>query len=339
VATTVAVVPLHHLPFGKRHDTFVLLSEKTRGQTRDGKPFYSLTLKNRFRTVSAVIWADGDLYPVCDRDWQPGAFLRVRGILFEHDRYGLQIEMEAAREVINAKDNPDGFQASDFVERSRFDSLAMWEELTGLVTTEIENEPVRVLVLKLLTDHKARLCELPGSPRHYFPFPGGLLEHTLNVFRHSLVLVEAYRKIYPDMKPPLNRDLVAAGAALHELGRVLELASPLPGHVALKTIEGQLTGHLILARDMVRDAARDIPELNADFIKLLEHLLLSYLSLPEWGSPRLPAIPEALILHHADDLDAKMEMFTRVLLKDASAGPFTERDPVLGRELWKNRGV
>jgi 3'-5' exoribonuclease len=90
---------------------------------------------------------------------------------------------------------------------------------------------------------------------------------------------------------------------------------------------------------MVLDAARQIPEINPELVQLLGHLLTSYLTLPEWGSPRLPMIPEVLILHHADDLDAKMEMYARCLRKDVSAGPFTERDPVLGKQLLKEREV
>jgi 3'-5' exoribonuclease len=74
-------------------------------------------------------------------------------------------------------------------------------------------------------------------------------------------------------------------------------------------------------------------------VQLLGHLLTAYLSLPEWGSPRLPLIPEVLILHHADDLDAKLEMYARCLRKDVAPGPFTERDPVLGKQLLKGRGV
>jgi len=74
-------------------------------------------------------------------------------------------------------------------------------------------------------------------------------------------------------------------------------------------------------------------------VQLLEHLIISHLNLPEWGSPRLPLIPESLILHHADDLDAKLEMYARCLSRDTGPGPFTARDPVLNRQLYKGRSV
>ena len=106
-----------------------------------------------------------------------------------------------------------------------------------------------------------------------------------------------------------------------------------------RTVAGHMIGHLILGRDLVRDAAREIDGLNPVLVQLLEHIILTHLSLPEWGSPRLPAIPEVLIIHHADDLDAKMEMYVRCLAKDQAAGPMTDRDPVLGKQLYKGRSV
>ena len=92
-------------------------------------------------------------------------------------------------------------------------------------------------------------------------------------------------------------------------------------------MDGRLFGHLFLGRDLVRDAAREQGDVNPELLRLLEHLIVTHLNLPEWGSPRLPLIPEVLILHHADDLDAKMEMYVRCLTRRPGAGPFTERDP------------
>jgi 3'-5' exoribonuclease len=138
----------------------------------------------------------------------------------------------------------------------------------------------------------------------------------------------------------LNTDVVLAGAILHEIGRAVELRpSPEFFDWTETTIEGRLAGHSILGRDLVRQAGALFPELHPHLLKLLEHVVLAHLALPEWGSPRLPAVPEVLIVHHADDLDAKMEMFQRCLRNDPSSRDFTERDPILGRQLWKSREV
>jgi 3'-5' exoribonuclease len=150
-------------------------------------------------------------------------------------------------------------------------------------------------------------------------------------------LAEKYTAAYPELHPPINRDLVVAGAVLHDIGRVLELTDdPL---TAERTVPGALFGHLFLGRDLVRDTARELGDVNPELVQMLEHIIISHLNLPEWGSPRLPLLPECLIIHHADDLDAKMEMYVRCLTKDKAEGAFTERDPVLGRQLYKGRSV
>ena len=89
-----------------------------------------------------------------------------------------------------------------------------------------------------------------------------------------------------------------------------------------------------LYEDVVERLAR-----NPELLQLLEHLIVAHLNHPEWGSPRLPLIPEAILLHHVDDLDAKIEMFARCLTQDRDPGPFTARDPILGRQLYKGRSV
>src|SRR5262249_43138761 len=198
-------------------------------------------------------------------------------------------------------------------------------------------EPLRRLTLTLLDRHADAWKRLPATRDRFHPFAGGLLEHTLSVTRSCLSLVERYAAHYAELKPPLNRDLVIAAAVLHDVGRVAEMGDEAAAPAL--TVPGRLSGHVILGRDLVRDAAREQGDVNAELLLLLEHLLLTHLALPEWGSPRLPLVPEALILHHADDLDAKLEMFVRCLSRDRAEGPFTDRDPVLNRQLYKGRTV
>ena len=158
------------------------------------------------------------------------------------------------------------------------------------------------------------------------------------VTRPSLLLAEHYAAAYPDLKPPINIDLVVGGAILHDIGRVLEFQADSSPTVQ-RTIPGKLVGPIFLGRDLVRDTARELGNVNPDLLELLEHLIVSHLNLLERDSPRLPLVPECLILHHADALDAYMEMFIRCLSKDQDPGPFTARDPILGRQLFKKRSV
>ena len=131
---------------------------------------------------------------------------------------------------------------------------------------------------------------------------------------------------------------MVAGAILHDIGRVLEYGGE-AGRALSVTVPGRLAGHSAARPRPGGDAARELGDVNPELVQILEHIVLTHLGLPEWGSPRLPLVPEALIIHHADDLDAKLEMYVRCLSRDRAEGPFTERDPVLNRQLFKGRTV
>jgi 3'-5' exoribonuclease len=328
------LVRLCELASGDTGDFFAFLAERSRGKTRDGKPFYTCRFRDAGRTATVMIWQDGGRFEECDTKWHDGEFFKIRGSFHENERYGPQIEIHQIRPV-NEADRADGFDPADLIERSRYDSDAMLTELRTLATKHIADLPLRTLVLTLLERHGDALKRLPATQGKFYPFCGGLLEHVLSVTHLCLNLVEMYAARYTELVPPLNRDLVVAGAILHDLGRVVELGSEPVNPQA--TVPGKLFGHLVLGRDLVRDAARELGDVNPEMLQLLEHVILTHLGSPEWGSPRLPLVPEVLILHHADDLDAKMEMYVRCLSRDREAGPFTGRDPVLGKQLLKGR--
>jgi 3'-5' exoribonuclease len=334
-----AVMRLSDLKPGDRGTFFALLAERIRGTTQTNKPFYTCRFKDLRRTATYMVWADGPFFDQCDTEWQPGQYFKVRGVFADHEKYGPQIDIEQIRHVAD-RDAAEGFNPGDFAERSRFDPDQMLADLRTLIDAEITDVPLRRLTRTLIDRHADRLKTLPAHPRTFYPFPGGWLEHTLSVARTTSWLATWYRERYADLHPPLNRDVVIAGAVLHDIGRAAELEpGPSPTDSTEHTVDGRLFGHLFLGRDLIRDAAREQGDVSPDLLRLVEHLVVSHLNHPEWGSPRLPLIPEALILHHADDLDAKMEMFARCLTRDTGAGPFTERDAVLGRQLYKGREV
>jgi 3'-5' exoribonuclease len=330
------LVRLSDLTQGQFADFFALLAKRSKSETRDGKPYFNCRFRDARRTVSLMVWSDSDWYEICDREWREGQFYRIHGVYAYNERFGHQIEVRDVRIVVDA-DKSDGFDPSDFVERSRFDPEVMFIELKELASTEIADVPLRRLVLTLLDRHADGLKQLPATLNRFFSFRGGLLEHLLSVTRSCLFLADKYIAHYGDLKPPLNRDLIVAGAILHDIGRVAELADDaLTPH---PTVPGRLFGHLFLGRDLIRDAARELGDVHPELLQILEHIVITHLTLPEWGSPRLPLVPECLIIHHADDLDAKMEMYARCFRNDKEDGPFTARDPVLVRQLYKGRTV
>jgi 3'-5' exoribonuclease len=330
------LVRLHELAPGQFADFFALLGEKSKGATREGKPFFTCRFRDAKRTASLMVWNDGPWYELCERAWHVGQVYKLRGTYGESERYGPQLDIQNIRPVLDA-DRAEGFDLAQFVEHSRFNTDEMFTALLDLAEKQIADDGLRKLVCTLLERYAEPLKRLPATLNKFHPFAGGLLEHIFSVTRSCLLLANKYQTDYPDLKPPLNRDLIVAGAILHDIGRVVEfspdLLTPQP------TVPGRLFGHLFLGRDLIRDTARELGEVNPELVQLLEHLVISHLNLPEWGSPRLPLVPECLILHHADDLDAKLEMYARCLTRDQAAGPFTDRDPALGRHLFKGRSV
>jgi len=330
------LVHLCQLASGQSGDFFVLLADRSKGLTRDGKPYYLCKFRDAKRTASVMVWLDGGWFEDCEQQWREGEFYKIRGVYRESQRFGPQVEIQQIR-AVQESDRSDGFDPADLVDRSRYDGDAMLNELRTLTTKHIADEPLRRLVLTILDRQAEALKRLPATRDKFYTFAGGLLEHTLAVTSICINLAEIYSARYTELVPPLNRDLVVAGAILHDIGRVLEFGSepinPQP------TVPGRLLGHLLLGRDLVRDTAKEVADVHPELVQLLEHLILTHLALPEWGSPRLPLVPEVLLVHHADDLDAKMEMYVRCLARDKEAGPFTARDPALGKQLLKGRVV
>lgn len=325
---------LHELTPGQSGDFFALLSERSKSARRDGKPYFTCRFRDAQRTASFMVWSDGPWYEACESQWQEGQFFKIRGTYDEHPTYGPQIDIHNIRAATD-DDKTDGFDPLEFVERTRYDVEAMYQELWTLAESQIADVPLRRLVLMILSNTAAALKQAPATQRHFFPYAGGLLEHTLSVTHTCLHLVDKYAGHYPDLQPPLNRDLVLAGAILHDIGRTAEFTNDILKVQA--TVPGRLFGHLFLGRDLVRDTARELGDVDPELVQMLEHIVIAHLNLPEWGSPRLPLIPECLIVHHADDLDAKLEMYARCLTRDTEEGLFTARDAVLGRQLFKGR--
>jgi 3'-5' exoribonuclease len=330
------LIRLEEMSSGQSGDFFALLCERSRGARRDGKAFYTCRFRDATRTATCMVWLDGPWFEACEKEWRQGQFYKLRATYEEHAVYGPQIEIQNIR-LVTDEDRADGFDPLTFVEHSRYDVDTMYQELWTLAETSIGDVPLRRLVLTILEQTKSQLKRVPATQRHFYPYAGGLLEHLLSVTHTCLHLADKYVARYPDLEPPLNRDLVVAGAILHDIGRTQEFG---PDVVDVQpTVPGRLLGHLFLGRDLVRDTARELEDVNPELVQLLEHIIITHLTLPEWGSPRLPLIPECLIIHHADDLDAKLEMYVRCLTRDQEPGPFTGRDPILGRQLYKGRTV
>jgi len=326
-----AIVGLSDMKDGQAGDCFVLVAGKELRQTKAGNPFYSVTVRDRSRKVVMQIWHDSEFFSACEHEWTPGQFFKVRGT-FCVTEWGPQLEIDKVRAVTD-EDRDNGFDPLNFVERTRFDPDQMFRELVELANQQIDDVPLRQLVLAVLERYEAGIKQIPAATHNHHAFVGGYLEHVLSVTRTAVYLADKYIEYYPDLSPPISKPLVVAGAILHDIGKLRELEVQ-PGQTVY-SVEGRLLGHMLLGRDIVREVAPSIDGLSPETLVLLEHIIAAHQAQREWGAVVEPHTIECLLVHYADDLDAKLHMMVQALQKDATPGPFTSRDNPLRRHVFK----
>ncbi len=287
--------------------------------TRQGKPYYKLQLSDRYGAVEARVWD-----PVVDvmEQVRPGGFVGVRGSM-EIFNGARQLKVG---EILPIEVGPEDLEL--FMPRSPRDADAMDQELAALIAS-VGDEGLRLLLARLLdpaTDTGRRFRRAPAAKHNHHAYVGGLLEHTLSMARACALMAEHYW-------PAVDRDLLVAGALLHDLGKIREIGTQVGFPY---TDEGKLLGHIVIGLQLVADAAREVPELGEERLLLLQHLIASHQGRYEWQSPREPRILEAIILHYCDDLDAKMNQ-AMALTATVEQG-WTAHDRSLGREMMRHIG-
>ncbi|QDU95852.1 3'-5' exoribonuclease YhaM family protein [Lignipirellula cremea] len=326
------ILTLSEMTDGQEADAFVMLAAKEELVTKTGKPYYRVTFRDAGKSLTFPIWNDSLCAEDC-RGWSVGQFFKVRSV-YRESTYGPQLEIHKVREACDA-DRADGFDEWMCRPRSQFEPEEMFAALLAIASDQIADGPLSELVTAILTEHRERLLTMPAAVRNHHAFAGGYLEHVLSVTRNALMLADKYRTDYPDLQPALSRDLVAAGAILHDIGKLQELEQTPAG--ARYSPAGELIGHILLGRDMVREAAVG-RGLDQELQLRLEHMIVSHQRLPEWGSPKPPMTPEALIVHFADDLDASFQMMYAALAEDGTANPMTPTNKALRSKVFKGLG-
>lgn len=325
-----AIVQLAEMGSGQEGDLFALMTSKEELTTREGKPYFKVCFRDARREVSFPIWDNSPWAADCRERWTPGVFYKIRAV-YRETNYGPQLEIRKIREVAGS-DEADGFDPSMCVPSSRFDPEAMFQELLEIVHQHLRRPDLRELVESLLTGNREQLLTHPAARRHHHAYAGGYLEHVLGVTRSAVFLAEKYAGYYPDLRPPLDKELVIAGAVLHDIGKLRELEQQ-PADTFF-TPEGELIGHVLLGRDIVREAAAAM-KIDRETLLRLEHIIVSHQRLPEWGAPKPPMTPEALIVHYADDLDAKFNMMYAILRDDKTPGPVTAAKNMLQQKIYR----
>jgi 3'-5' exoribonuclease len=302
---------------------FFLVRQAESRTDKTGKPYLSLVLGDKSGVIVAKVW--NDILKKYPGPFAGGDFVGVKGQVDSY-KQELQINvkyLETEESIRSRGGDLSAFDPELLCQATPYDREALWQELWQLAETEIR-PPLGPLVLTVLERYREEFQVCPAALRYHHPYLGGLLEHTWFVARHALASLAIY--------PELNRDLVLAGAILHDLGKIKELANP---PAPERTVPGHLLGHIVLGWEMVRVAAQGLEFPDPTVLVQLEHIILSHHGSMEFGSPILPKTREALLVNFLDDLDAKLKMMSQHLESDTGEGDFTSYNRALQRDLYK----
>jgi 3'-5' exoribonuclease len=296
--------------------TFLVHAKEIR-QKKTGEPYLSLVLGDRTGELDAKMWDNvADVIDTFDRD----DFVRVRGVL--------QIYNNRRQFTIHKMQRVDeaAIDVADFFPASSRKPEEMLAELRGIICS-MQNRHLRALLELFLSDDEIvrRYMRAPAAKFIHHAYLGGLIEHVLSMCGLCRAMAAHYKT--------LDLDLLITGAVLHDVGKIYELTYDRSfGY----TSDGQLLGHIFIAGRMVEEKLAQLPDFPQKLRTLVHHLILSHHGSLEFGSPKLPLFPEALLLHYLDDIDAKMECMRVLVDQDRQMdGHFTTYSNSLERVVLK----
>ncbi len=287
---------------GDRVFDIYLCKHKVSAVTKNGKPYESLILQDKTGTIDAKIW-DPNNAGIADFDVLD--YIEVYGDITSFQG-ALQVNVKRTRKCREGEFNPE-----DYLPVSKFNIEDMFKELLNYIN-KIENKYLKQLLQSFFVEDEEFIEVFKKSSAAktvHHGFVGGLLQHTLSVTK----LCEYYCSVYP----LLNKDLLVSAAICHDIGKTREI-SLFPQNDY--TDEGQFLGHIVIGTEMVAEKINKIKDFPVLLASELKHCILAHHGEYEYGSPKKPAIMEAVALNFADNTDAKLQTFTEILENSTEPG-------------------
>ena len=291
---------IEQLQDGENVSEVYLCKNKIVGKTKSGKSYYSLLLQDKTGSIDAKIWELNNGIGHFDSM----NYVRVDGQITTFNN-ALQLNVKKIRIADEGE-----YAQDDYMPCTKKDVDEVFDDLLKLVDS-LEHSYYKTLLKSFFVDDKETAAEFKrhsAAKTIHHGYIGGLLEHSLAVAKMCDYYTTYYKR--------LNRDLLITAALLHDIGKIYEL-SGFPENDY--TDAGQLLGHIVMGTMMIRDRIKDIPDFPAKAANELEHCILAHHGELEYGSPKKPALLEALALSFADNTDAKIQTFMEALdAKDES---------------------
>lgn len=294
--------------------SFVVVSKQVKPK-KTGEPYLALTLGDRTGHIEAKMWDNvEDALDAFDQD----DFIKVKGLLNKY-KNRFQLTIHKLRRLADSE-----IDFSDYLPKTSKDIGELWQTLAEFVET-FQDPQLKALVQAFMSDPAIAEAyrNAPAAKSLHHAYIGGLLDHVVSLFRSCDLICRNY--------PQINRDLLLTGAFLHDIGKIHELTY---NRSFSYTTRGQLLGHMVIELEMLQAKLAELPGFPDGLKTLVEHLIISHHGQYEFGSPKLPMFPEALVLHYLDDLDSKMEAMRAHFERGGDAdGVWTGYNSSLGRPL------
>lgn len=296
----------------------VQFTGKVEKTTKTGAPYLELTFADAVDTLVVKVWDNAYWNPQC-RALQEGATLEITAD-WVANQYGVEMVNPEFRALTPDEEEALLSGGAELAARHAED----WQYIHSMVES-MADPRLKALGEALLDAHAERFCRAAAARGMHHARRGGLVEHTAGVMRAAAAICTAY--------PHINRDLVLAGALFHDCGKMWETGCPEQGFGVEYSDMGELMGHISIGIEIVNKLWQSVctPEKRAEWKALhpsteqvrlhLLHLIAAHHGVLEYGSPVVPKTPEAMVLHHADNIDAKMEMFRSTYETSASLSP------------------
>jgi 3'-5' exoribonuclease len=294
--------------------SFVVITKQVKPK-KTGEPYLALTLGDRCGQIEAKMW--DNVEDALDA-FEQEDFLKIKGLLNKY-KNRFQLTIHKLRRLGDSE-----VDFADYLPKTTKNIDELWLTLGEFVST-IQDVYLKTLVQAMMSDPEIAIGyrSAPAAKTLHHAYIGGLLDHVVSLFRSCDLICRNY--------PQINRDLLLTGAFLHDVGKIYELTYT---RSFSYTSRGQLLGHMIIELEILHGKIAQIPGFPDELKTLLEHLIISHHGQYEFGSPKLPMFPEALMLHYLDDLDSKMESMRAHFEREAEAGSsWTTYNPSLGRVL------
>ena len=294
--------------------SFVVVSKQVKAK-KNGEPYLAVTLADRTGQLEAKMWDNVEEFIDA---FEQDDFLKIKGLVNKY-KNRFQLTIHKLRRMEEAE-----IDFTDYLPKTTKDIGELWRTLTEFVAT-FQNPHLKSLVELFMADAEMaeRYRNAPAAKTLHHAYIGGLLDHVVSLFRSCDLMCRNY--------PQVNRDLLLTGAFLHDIGKIQELTY---NRAFTYSTRGQLLGHMIIELEMLQAKLAKLPDFPAELKTLLEHMIISHHGQYDFGSPKLPMFPEALMLHYLDDLDSKMEAMRAHFQREAELeGPWTSYNASLGRPL------